>query len=186
MITSIDQFRIFENQNQKFYIYVGHGSGEGVVEFWPGHEFWNHDANKSCPMSFDILNPLHKYSMGKDRFPMTMNIEQIRDVLSRDFQYCEVITADEIPKYCKRYEPQPKEINWVNIRACYPAIKQFIKLDERDWRTFVKDFEQQIIQKRIQNVDMKVLCETFFYSLQTFKMFYYRDLCEVIDNQFKP
>lgn len=186
MFTSIDQFRIFENNQSKFYIYIGHGTDEGVVEFWPGSEFWNFDANKSCPMGWDILNPLHKYSMGDDRFPISYDIEKIRDSLAKDFEYCEVITADEIPKYCKGYEPPPKEINWANIRACYPHIKQLGQINDSDWRKLVRNFEYDIIKYRLQNVNMDILCKTFYYSLQPYVTVMYKDLCDIIDSQFEP
>lgn len=192
MFTSIDQFRIFENNQSKFYIYIGHGTDEGVVEFWPGHEFWNFDANKTCPMGWDILNPLHKYSMGDDRFPMSWDIEKIRDRLADNFEYCEVITVDEIPKYCKGYEPPPKEINWVNIRACYPHIKEFTKMADKYWKMFVRDLESELIYARIHNLTIDSLCKQFYYSLQPYveqgkiSLFMYKDLCDIIDSQFEP
>ncbi len=186
MFTSIEQFRIFENNQSKFYIYIGHGTNEGVVEFWAGHEFWNFDANKSCPMGWDILNPLHKYSMGDDSFPMSWDIEKIRDRLAHDFEYCEVITANEIPTYCKGYEPPPKEINWANIRACYPDIKQLGRLNDSDWRKLVRNFEYEIIKYRLQNVNIDILCKTFYYSLQPYTTVMYQDVCDIIDKQFEP
>lgn len=188
MITSINQFRLlYENNQHKQYIYIGHGQDEGVVEFWAGHEYWNHDANTSCPMGWDIL-----HSLGNTKFPMSMNIEQVRDQLGDMFQYAEVISKDEIPAYCKGYEPQPKDITWPNVRACYNEIQKFVQMDDKHWKMFVRDFEKEIIYLRINNLDMNQLCQQFYYCLQPYVqmnkigMFMYKDLCDVIDKQFEP
>ncbi len=100
MMKHIRSYKIFENNNEKkkFFLFIGHGDDNGVLEFTPdfNHSRWKYDISDECPPGMDIISPLIMKS-----FDFSMNSEDIQNDLSHDFEFVEIIDEDKIKDYCK-------------------------------------------------------------------------------------
>lgn len=165
----------------KSYIYIGHGTCDGVLVFKPGEDnYWTWDMSDECPLSWDILSPLGNYR----RLPLSLSMEDICTELNRMFQFVEVIQYEQIPAYCKSYIAPLKKFGYREIRSCYPELEKLVHFEGRDFKKFTRAFESRFGPRRMENVNeiIKIMWE----ELQPFQyMGYYRDFVALLELNFK-
>lgn len=166
---------------QVFYIYIGHGTYDGVLILNSGSDgFWNLDISSECPLSFDLIHPLGNFS----RLSLDLSIDDICEKMNKLFQFVEVIQYDQMPTYCKHYIPPLKKFSPKEIKECYPELKILVKLEEYEFNKFIKLFEKNF--GRYKQEDVNEIIKTMWESLNQFQYFgYYRDFVKFLESKFK-
>lgn len=80
----------------RFYLFIGHGGSNGVLWFEKDGNGWNFDITDECPLDMDLI-----FSIPTGNFP-NMTLEEIKNELSKDFEFVEIIEYSEIGQYCNR------------------------------------------------------------------------------------